>query len=93
MGSLSFHVIGRGCAEALCSSAHGAGRIKSRTEARKTITSLDLQRQMGKVWYDFHQSDRLRDERGSPPPRKQTLASRLRLGASIIQLSANSAQP
>ena len=25
MGSLSFHVEGRGCEEALCSSAHGAG--------------------------------------------------------------------
>jgi tRNA-splicing ligase RtcB (3'-phosphate/5'-hydroxy nucleic acid ligase) len=62
MGTLSYHVVGRGCAEALCSSAHGAGRILSRTEARKTITNRDLQRQMGKVWYDFRQSDRLRDE-------------------------------
>jgi tRNA-splicing ligase RtcB len=62
MGSLSYHVIGRGCADALCSSAHGAGRILSRTEARKRITSHELQRQMGKVWYDFRQSDRLRDE-------------------------------
>lgn len=62
MGSLSFHVVGRGCAEALCSSAHGAGRILSRTEARRTITSRDLQRQMGRVWYDFRQADRLRDE-------------------------------
>jgi tRNA-splicing ligase RtcB (3'-phosphate/5'-hydroxy nucleic acid ligase) len=62
MGSLSYHVVGRGCAESLCSSAHGAGRLMSRTEARKTITSRDLQRQMGQVWYDFRQSDRLRDE-------------------------------
>lgn len=62
MGSLSSHVVGRGCAEALCSSAHGAGRILSRTEARRTITSRELQRQMGQVWYDFRQSDRLRDE-------------------------------
>jgi tRNA-splicing ligase RtcB len=62
MGSLSYHVVGRGCADALCSSAHGAGRILSRTEARRTITSRELQRQMGPVWYDFRQSDRLRDE-------------------------------
>lgn len=62
MGSLSYHVVGRGCAEALCSSAHGAGRILSRTEARKTITPRDLRRQTGRVWYDFRQSDRLRDE-------------------------------
>jgi tRNA-splicing ligase RtcB len=62
MGSLSYHVIGRGCADALCSSAHGAGRILSRTEARKTITARELRSQMGRVWYDFRQSERLRDE-------------------------------
>jgi len=62
MGSLSYHVVGRGCPDALCSSAHGAGRILSRTEARRTITSRELQRQMGQVWYDLRQSDRLRDE-------------------------------
>jgi tRNA-splicing ligase RtcB (3'-phosphate/5'-hydroxy nucleic acid ligase) len=50
MGSLSFHVVGRGCAEALCSSAHGAGRILSRTEARRTVTSRGLRKQMGKVY-------------------------------------------
>ena len=62
MGSFSYHVVGRGCAEALCSSAHGAGRILSRTEARKKITPRELHRQMGQVWFDFRQSDRLRDE-------------------------------
>lgn len=62
MGSLSYHVTGRGCAGALCSSAHGAGRILSRTEARKSITAHELRSQMGRVWYDFRQSERLRDE-------------------------------
>ncbi len=62
MGSLSYHVEGRGCPAALCSSAHGAGRILSRTDARRSITTRELQRQMGDVWYDFRQSDRLRDE-------------------------------
>ena len=62
MGSLSYHVVGRGCADALCSSAHGAGRILSRTEARRTITAGELRSQMGRVWYDFRQSERLRDE-------------------------------
>lgn len=33
MGSLSFHVEGRGHEGALCSSAHGAGRVLSRTAA------------------------------------------------------------
>jgi len=62
MGSLSYHVVGRGCAEALCSSAHGAGRILSRTEARRKISSRELRSQMGQVWFDLRQSERLRDE-------------------------------
>ena len=62
MGTLSYHVVGRGCAAALCSSAHGAGRILSRTEARRSITNRDLERQMRNVWYDFRQSSRLLDE-------------------------------
>ena len=62
MGTLSYHVMGRGCAGALCSSAHGAGRILSRTEARRSITTRELQRQMADVWYDFRQSSRLVDE-------------------------------
>ena len=61
-GSLSYHVRGRGCQEALCSSAHGGGRLLSRTEARKSITGRDLQRQMREVWYDYRLTDRLRDE-------------------------------
>jgi len=62
MGSMSYHVAGKGCQDALCSSAHGAGRLLSRTEARKSITNQELQRQMRDVWYDFRLSDRLRDE-------------------------------
>ena len=62
MGSLSYHVVGRGCVDALCSSAHGAGRILSRTEARRSISARELRSQMGRVWYDFRQSERLRDE-------------------------------
>jgi len=62
MGSASYHVSGRGCADALCSSAHGAGRILSRTDARKSISERDLRSQMRDVWYDYRLSDRLRDE-------------------------------
>jgi tRNA-splicing ligase RtcB len=62
MGSLSYHVTGRGCQDALCSSAHGAGRLLSRTEARQSVTNHELRRQMRDVWYDFRLSDRLRDE-------------------------------
>jgi hypothetical protein len=35
MGTRSYHVLGRGCPEALASSAHGAGRRLSRTDARR----------------------------------------------------------
>ncbi len=62
MGSLSFHVEGRGCAEALCSSAHGAGRVLSRTAARRLVSERALRQQMQGVWYDSRKTDGLRDE-------------------------------
>ncbi len=62
MGAVSFHVQGRGCPEALCSSAHGAGRLMSRTAARRTVTARELQRQMSGIWYDYRNADQLRDE-------------------------------
>jgi tRNA-splicing ligase RtcB len=62
MGSLSFHVEGRGNEEALCSSAHGAGRALSRTAARSKVSERELRRQMAGVWYDFRLGEKLRDE-------------------------------
>ena len=62
MGTLSFHVEGRGCEEALCSSAHGAGRALSRTAARSKVTQREFQRQMQGIWYDYRLADKLRDE-------------------------------
>jgi len=62
MGSLSFHVEGRGHEEALCSSAHGAGRALSRTAARGKVTERELRRQMEGVWYDSRLAGKLRDE-------------------------------
>jgi tRNA-splicing ligase RtcB len=62
MGSLSFHVEGRGHEQALCSSAHGAGRALSRTVAREKVTERELRRQMAGVWYDYRLANRLRDE-------------------------------
>jgi hypothetical protein len=53
MGSPSFHVKGRGCEQALCSSAHGAGRALSRGAARSKFSDRDFQRQMEGVWYDY----------------------------------------
>lgn len=45
MGARSFIVRGKGNPESFCSSAHGAGRRMSRTEAAKTFTEADLERQ------------------------------------------------
>jgi len=62
MGSVSFHVEGRGHEAALCSSAHGAGRALSRTEARTQVTERELRRQMDGIWYDSRIAGKLRDE-------------------------------
>jgi len=62
MGSCSYHVEGRGCEEALCSSSHGAGRLHSRSAARRTIAPSEFQRQMSGVWFDHRLSDRLVEE-------------------------------
>lgn len=62
MGSVSYHVEGRGHEEALCSSAHGAGRVLSRTAARQQVTARAFRRQMEGVWYDTRKMEALRDE-------------------------------
>ena len=62
MGSLSFHVEGRGHEEALCSSDHGAGRALSRTAARGKVSERDLRRQMEGIWYDSRLTAKLCDE-------------------------------
>jgi tRNA-splicing ligase RtcB len=62
MGTHSFHVERRGCEESLCSSAHGAGRLLSRTEARCRISERELCREMAGVWFDARLAGRLRDE-------------------------------
>jgi tRNA-splicing ligase RtcB len=62
MGTLSYHVTGRGCPESLCSSSHGAGRAMSRKEASQRVSPRDLERQMSGVWYDERLARRLCDE-------------------------------
>jgi tRNA-splicing ligase RtcB len=62
MGSPSFHVEGRDCDEALCSSAHGAGRALSRGAGRSKFTDRELRREMEGVWYDYPLTGKLRDE-------------------------------
>jgi tRNA-splicing ligase RtcB len=62
MGTRSFHVAGRGAADSLNSSSHGAGRAIPRHEARHRISRRDIQQQMRNVWFDEGRSDALRDE-------------------------------
>jgi tRNA-splicing ligase RtcB (3'-phosphate/5'-hydroxy nucleic acid ligase) len=62
MGTPSYHVIGLGRAEALHSSAHGAGRSMSRESARRSVTERAFHREMTGVWYDYRQAAHLREE-------------------------------
>ena len=62
MGTRSYHVTGRGDADSLCSSSHGAGRVMSRDQARRSVTVRQLQREMAAVWYDRRLAARLCDE-------------------------------
>lgn len=62
MGTLSYHVEGRGCADSLRSGAHGAGRVMARKAAREHFQRGDLRRQMEGVWFDPRRSDSLREE-------------------------------
>ena len=49
MGARSFIVRGKGSLESLCSCAHGAGRLMSRTEAKKRFSAADVERQTAGV--------------------------------------------
>jgi tRNA-splicing ligase RtcB len=51
MGSASYIVVGKGNRLALNSSPHGAGRVYSRSAARKRFTSEDLKAAMGDIEY------------------------------------------
>ena len=62
MGTSSFHVEGRGNEDALCSSAHGAGRRLSRSDARRRVSSRELLQDLRGVWFDHRLAGRLREE-------------------------------
>ncbi|MEM1008075.1 MAG: RtcB family protein, partial [Myxococcota bacterium] len=62
MGTPSVHVVGRGDAKALCSSAHGAGRRLHRTDARKRISPQRLEQQMKGVVFRAQRNRRLCEE-------------------------------
>ncbi len=62
MGTSTFHVSGRGCAESLNSCSHGAGRLLSRTAARQSIGIGAFERQLQGVRFDHRRSGVLREE-------------------------------
>ena len=61
MGADSFHVVGRGHAEALRSSSHGAGRCMSRGEARRRISLERFRDETAGIWF-VDRGDALVDE-------------------------------
>ncbi|NUO48284.1 MAG: RtcB family protein [Polyangiaceae bacterium] len=62
MGTASYHVEGRGNEEALCSSAHGAGRALARGDARRAISTTRLIEEAEGVFFDRRLASRLREE-------------------------------
>lgn len=62
MGTNSYHVAGRGHPDALMSCSHGAGRLLSRTEARRAIGERRLVDQMSGVWFAAGRARQLVDE-------------------------------
>ena len=62
MGDDTYIVTGKGCAESYHSSAHGAGRVMSRSQAKRELTADELVDGMsGRVW-QADMVDRLVDE-------------------------------
>ena len=62
MGTATFHVRGRGHGPALASSSHGAGRVMTRVEARRRISSRALVAELGAVRTDPEVRERLIEE-------------------------------
>ena len=62
MATESFHVEGRGCSRALCSSSHGAGRTLSRTAARRAMGARRLIADLRHVHFDPTHAEAVREE-------------------------------
>ncbi|MDB5297379.1 MAG: hypothetical protein JWO31_3362 [Phycisphaerales bacterium] len=84
MGTATYHVEGRGEAESLSSSAHGAGRAMSRTEARAAVSERDLRRQLAGVWFDPRAGPRLREE---APAAYKDVAAVLRAQRDLVRVT------
>ena len=84
MGTLSYHVEGRGCPESLCSSSHGAGRRFSRASAREHFTPADLKHQMRNVWFDPRKVQAIREE---APNAYKDIRAVLKAQAQLVRLT------
>lgn len=62
MGDATFHVSGRGVAESLYSSSHGAGRALARSEAQRRISISRLRAELANVTFDPRLSRHLVEE-------------------------------
>ena len=83
MGTATFHVAGRGCAEALMSCSHGAGRQLSRTAARRSIGVRQFERQVRLIRYDRRRSHALREE---APEAYKNIESVLRAQKDLVKI-------
>lgn len=83
MGTLTYHVEGRGVADSLRSGAHGAGRLLSRGACRERFSRSDVRRQMGDVWFDPRMTDTLREE---SPKGYKDVRSVMRAQAELVKV-------
>jgi tRNA-splicing ligase RtcB len=83
MGTASYHVEGRGCTEALMSSAHGAGRRLSRTDARRALSAREVTRELEGVWFDRRIAAGLREE---APSAYKDVHSVMRAQAELVRI-------
>jgi tRNA-splicing ligase RtcB (3'-phosphate/5'-hydroxy nucleic acid ligase) len=67
----------------LCSSAHGAGRRLSRTDARRALRAQDVTRELRGVWFDHRLAARLREE---APSAYKDIGGVLRAQAELVRI-------
>jgi tRNA-splicing ligase RtcB len=83
MGTDTYLVEGKGNPDSYASSAHGAGRRMSRTQARKTLTAASLTEAMkGRTWLG-NKASRLVDEH---PEAYKDIEEVMRLSADLVEV-------
>ncbi len=82
MGDDTYIVSGVGCAESYCSASHGAGRLMSRTQARRELSADDLIEQMASRTWQADKADRLTDE---APAAYRTVESVMRAQGDLVK--------